>query len=959
MNWLAILLVFAFAAIASGTTPNPRLRIRFDDNWRFRRDALPNPKDGNFKWTWKVADDNPGAVETLPADLDQGDWRTARIGRDVFRGRIGFAWFKADLGAGARPANTVIHFETVDDNALVFLNGKRLGIHQGYADPFELPAGDAWNPQGPNILVVLVQNTDGPGGIMGPVYLTTPKPQTTDKESLPDFNDHDWRVVHLPHDYIVEGTFTRTADTSHGSLPVTTAWYRKTFTLPADYKDKVVWIDFDGVYRDSTVYLNGHKLGTWPSGYIGFRYAINRFANFGGKNVLAVHVDPTKPEGWWYEGGGIYRHVWLNVADPVHIRPWGVFVRTEVPSFEEASVNATATIDNATTAEQNAVVVFEIFAPDGKRVTAERQSVFVPASGHLDVSQTFGARHPELWSVENPSLYVLRTTILRAGEFADQVQTNFGIRSFYFDVNRGFILNGKVVKLKGTCNHQDHAGVGIAMPDGLLEWRIKRLKEMGSNAYRCSHNPPAPELLDACDRLGMIVMDETRHLGDAHTPKSPPGTGTDDLSELRDMVLRDRNHPSVVMWSLFNEEPLQGTEEGAQIFTAMRSTVRKLDPTRPCTGAMNGDWGQGITEVEDLQGINYSIGAYDKFHAAFPNLPMYSSEIASTVSTRGIYANDRARGYVSAYDINKPGWGETAEESWSAIGSRPFMAGEFVWTGFDYKGEPTPYGWPCINSHFGIMDICGFPKDNFFYYQAWWGDKPLVHILPHWNWKGKEGQPIDVWVYSNQPFVELSLNGKSLGIKPMPRYGHVEWKVPYEPGWLIAKAYADSGPSDKNEPYPNFVESGTGKVIGPGDPRYVKLAKDWKLTPRAVATAEVDTTGEPAAIRLKTDVKKILADREDLSPVEVEIVDAKGRVVPIADNLVTFKVIGPGHVVGVGNGDPSSHEPDKATQRRAFNGLCMALVGDSDKSGKITLEASSPGLESATITIQSKSSADR
>ncbi len=825
----------------------------------------------------------------------------------------GFAWFRADLGSGPRPKNSIIHFETVDDNALVFLNGKRLGIHQGWSDPFDMALGDAWNPGGPNRLVVLVQNTDGPGGIMGPVYLTTQMADTAAKEAQPTFNDSSWRIVHVPHDYVVEGTFTPTADAGHGSLPVTTAWYRKTFTLPASYRGKSAWIDFDGVYRKSTVYLNGHKLGTWASGYAGFRYGINRYANFGGRNVLAVRVDPRMAEGWWYEGGGIYRHVWLNFADPVHVRPWGTYVKTDVSSLQQATISATAAIDNTTSAEDNVVVIFQIFGPDGRRVSAERSSANVPAFGHLDVGQSFKIGNPKLWSIERPNLYVLDTSMLRAGAQIDHTRTSFGIRSFYFDADRGFFLNGKPVKLKGTCNHQDHAGVGIAIPDSLLEWRIKKLKEMGSNAYRCSHNPPAAELLDACDRLGMVVMDETRHLGDATGPKSSPGTGTSDLSELRSMVLRDRNHPSIVMWSLFNEEGLQGTPEGAKIFTAMRDVVRKLDPTRPCTGAMNGGWGQGITLVQDLQGINYAIGSYDGFHKRFPNLPTYSSEIASTVGTRGIYANDAKLGYVSSYDTQKPNWGETAEESWAAIAARPFMAGEFVWTGFDYKGEPTPYGWPCINSHFGIMDICGFPKDNFFYYQAWWGDKPIVHIAPHWNWKGQEGKPIKVQVFSNAPYVELSLNGKLIGRQPMPQWGHVEWDVPYQPGWLVARA------GDK----------------------------------RLLATDEVDTTGSPAAIRLKTSVRRIATDEEEVSPVEVEIVDAKGRVVPTADNLVKFEVTGPAHVAGVGNGDPSSHEPDKASQRHAFNGRCMALVGESARAGRITVRASSPGLASATLSIES------
>ncbi|HWA82008.1 MAG TPA: glycoside hydrolase family 2 TIM barrel-domain containing protein, partial [Fimbriimonadaceae bacterium] len=576
-----------------------------------------------------------------------------------------------------------------------------------------------------------------------------------------------------------------------------------------------------------------------------------------------------------------------------------------------ADIHVAASIDNTLGRPAFCIVKSEIVAPSGRLYELPSSRVRVEANSSIDVSSDLTTSAPELWSIEKPQLYRVRTTIMRDSRIVDAVETSFGLRTIYFDPNQGFFLNGKRVELKGTCNHQDHAGVGIAMPDSLIDWRIRKLKEMGSNAYRCSHNPPAAELLDACDRLGMVVMDETRHLGDTVSPKTASGTGTSDLSELRSMILRDRNHPSVIMWSLFNEEGLQGTEEGAKIFTAMRDAVRKLDPTRPCTGAMNGGWGHGITLVEDLQGFNYGIPGYDRMHVAFPNLPMYGSETASTVGTRGIYANDAKAGYVSVYDVNKPGWGATAEESWSAIASRPWMAGEFVWTGFDYKGEPTPYGWPCINSHFGIMDICGFPKDNFFYYQAVWGDKPIVHILPHWNWAGKEGKPIDVWVYTNGTSVELSLNGKSLGKKTVPAYGHTAWSVPYQPGWLVAVAYRDG---------------------------------------KAIAREQIATAGVPAAIRLKTSTPKIDADREEVSPVEVEIVDAKGRVVPTASNLVSFKVSG-ASVVGVGNGDPSSHEPDEATKRHAFNGYCMALVGAATRPGRIVVTATSPGLRSATLVL--------
>lgn len=920
MKWFGIFLAtLALAPFATAETAvAPRIRTRFDDNWRFRRDPLPNVKDGNFDWSWKVADDNSADVQQLPSDLVRGEWHKVKAGRDVFRGRRGYVWYRTELGSGVKPKNLSIHFEQVDDNALIFLNGQRIIGHKGWSEPFDVAIGANWNPQGPNELVVLVQNEDGPGGITGPVYLQALAPDAVAKEAMPGFNDRAWRIVHLPHDFVVEGAFTPTADTSHGSLPVTTAWYRKTFTLPAAYKGKSLWIDFDGVYRDSTVYLNGHKLGHWASGYAGFRFGLNRYANFGGRNVLAVHVDPRRPEGWWYEGGGIYRHVWLNVADPVHVRPWGTFAHSDVKlgAQPSAAISVAATVDNTSGQPQMCVVKSEIVAPSGRLYELAPMRVRIAANSSTDISSSLGTSAPELWSIEKPQLYHLRTTVLRDGRKVDEVDTAFGLRSIYYDPNQGFFLNGKRVELKGTCNHQDHAGVGIALPDSLIDWRIKKLKEMGSNAYRCSHNPPAAELLDACDRQGMVVMDETRHLGDTESPKSGSGTGTSDLSELRSLILRDRNHPSVIMWSLFNEEGLQGTDEGAQIFTAMRDVVRKLDPTRPCTGAMNGGWGTGITLVEDLQGFNYGIGGYDRIHAAFPDLPMYGSETASTVSTRGIYANDTKVGYVSAYDVNKPGWGATAEESWSAIAKRTWMAGEFVWTGFDYKGEPTPYGWPCINSHFGIMDICGFPKDNFFYYQAMWGDKPMVHILPHWNWAGKEGKPIDVWVYTNGTSVELSLNGKSLGKKDVPKYGHASWNVPYQPGWLIATSYRN------------------GKVI---------------------AREQVATTGAPAAIRLRSSVLSLAADGEAVSPVEVEIVDAKGRVVPTASNLVTFKVTGAG-VVGVGNGDPSSHEPDKATRRHAFNGLCMALVGGGIRPGRIIVTATSPGLRSASIILTGEKS---
>ncbi|AIE84066.1 beta-galactosidase GalA [Fimbriimonas ginsengisoli] len=913
---LALLLLAATSGWAS-----PRLRIRFDDGWRFRRDADPKSggEMGPLSWQWKPADRDLD-LQTLPSDIDSGPWKPTRLGRNELRNGIRFGWFRADLGSNPLDREKVLHFESVDDNAVVFVNGIRLKRQDGYGTPFDVPVFRAWSASGPNRLVVLVENTGGWGGINGSVtFAKPPPPESLPAEAATGFSDKAWRTVHLPHDYVVEGTFKQGENVSHGSLPRPTAWYRKTFTIPPSYRGKRVWIDFDGVYRNSTVYLNGRKLGHESSGYIGFRYDLTDRLQYGKPNVLAVRVDPTKDEGWWYEGAGIYRHVWLNVTSPVHVVPDGTFVTSNVGAGR-ASLTISTSIANDSSHPTRVVLTSEIYDPAGHRVATIRKVDLIEAGKSVTVNQHSDVVKPTLWSLESPRRYQLKTSIQAVGDptyhtiKSDEVNTPFGIRTIRFDKDKGFFLNGKPVKLKGTCNHQDHAGVGTAMPDGLLEWRIQRLKSMGSNAYRCSHNPPAAELLDACDRLGMLVMDETRHLGDATQPKSPRGTTADDLSELKRLVLRDRNHPSVIMWSLFNEEPLQGSPEGAAIYEKMVAAVRKLDPTRPCTGAANGGYGSGIQLVSELFGFNYNIGAYDNFHRRFPNQPMYGSETASTVSTRGIYANDTVRGYVSAYDVNHPAWAETAEHAWKPIAERPWMAGGFVWTGFDYKGEPTPYGWPCVNSHFGILDICGFPKDNFYYYKAWWGDKPVVHLLPHWNWPGKEGQKINVWVQSNADRVELLVNGRSVGSKPVPRFEHAEWDVPYEPGMLEARGYRGN---------------------------------------KLIASDRIDTTGAPAAIRLKTTRSRLLADEEDLSPVEVEIVDARGRVVPTADNMVKFSISGPGHVAGVGNGDPSSHEPDKASKRHAFNGLCMALVQATNRPGRIVVTATSPGLKGASLVLTS------
>lgn len=908
---LATMVLAALTVIS----PAQRQRLRFDDDWRFKPE--PQAQAGDLKkysWTYTPAEGVDLSIRQLP-DLPTETAKSTPLARDVFGGREGYVWYVTDLGTGALKPHSVLRFESVDDDAVVFLNGVRLGQQIGWGTPFEVPIGNAWNPSGHNKLVVLIHNGQGQGGIYGAVSIVTDSQWSFPKEADPAAADTTWRKVHLPHDYVVEGPFSPKADAGHGSLPTYPAWYRKTFVAPASYKGKSVWIDFDGVYRDSTVYLNGHKLGNQKSGYSGFRYDLSRYLKLGQKNVLAVHVDPRQQEGWWYEGGGIYRHVWLTVTDPVHVAPWGVFVTSQVGP-KSAKLAIETNLVNTTGKPQRTVVFSTVHSPDAKvlRVLIVER---VLAPWHSEVlNQSTTVNSPKLWSIEKPALYNVRTTVFREGLPIDEVTTPFGIRTIKFDADKGFLLNGKPVKLKGTCNHQDHAGVGTAIPDSLFTWRIKRLKDMGSNAYRCSHNPPAPELLDACDRLGMVVMDETRHFGDALGAKSSGTTGYSDLSELRAMILRDRNHPSVIMWSMANEEGEQSSPHGAVIFTAMRKLTLSLDSTRPVTAAMNGGWleDKGMGPLQDILGFNYSVWVYDHARAKYPTKPLYGSETASAIGTRGIYTKDTKAGYVAAYDKDPVPWGNSAEGAWKPIAQRPWVAGGFVWTGFDYKGEPTPYGWPCVNSHFGILDICGFPKDSYYYYKAWWGGQPTCHILPHWNWPGKEGQTIDVWAQTNGDRVELYLNGSLVGTKTVEPYGHAEWKVQYMPGTLVAKAYK-------------------------GD--------------RLIATDKVETTGPPASLRLKASRTQIGVDEEEIEPIEVEVLDAAGRVVPVADNLVKFTVTG-GRVIGVGNGDPSSHEPDKASQRHAFNGLCMALVGGTTKPGKVVVTASSPGLKGASLVLTAR-----
>lgn len=742
----------------------------------------------------------------------------------------------------------------------------------------------------------------------------------------PNFSDSLWRSVDLPHDWAVELPFVNHEDPevkSHGYKPVgrlfpesSVGWYRRAFAIPAADRGRRIRVEFDGVFRDAAVWCNGHYLGRHAGGYTPFSFDLTDYLRYGQRNTLVVRVDASHYEGWFYEGAGIYRHVWLHKYEPLHLAEYGVYVHSQI-SGAAAEVTIETIVENLSPAAAEGRVCVDLL--DRDRRLAGRSVLPFAALQPLEattIRHAITVADPRLWSLEDPHLYTVHTVIEQEGRTIDSLDTPVGLRSLRFDPDRGFFLNGAPVKIQGVCCHQDHGGVGSALPDALQEYRIRLLKAMGCNAYRTSHNPPTPELLDACDRLGMLVMDEHRLMG-----SSP-----EILNELETLVRRDRNHPSVILWSIGNEEyVIQGNETGAAIASTMMARLRRLDPGRTITyGANIGPDAGGINTVIPVRGFNYKrVGAIDRYRSLRPDQPLIGSEEGSTVCTRGFYANDTLKGYVCDYDSMYPPWATTAQDWWSFYADRPWLSGGFVWTGFDYRGEPTPYSWPCINSHFGIMDMCGFPKNNYFYYQAWWSGKDVLHLFPHWNWPGREGEEIEVWVHSNCDSVELFLNGRSLGRMSMPRNGHLAWRVPYESGRLEAAG--------------------------------------WRSGRRLAAA--VETTGPAKGIHLAPDKSSIRADQEDLCMVTVTARDGAGREMAVADQLIHFELQGPGRIIGVANGDPSSHEADKCAdgswQRRLFSGKCQVIIQALRKSGEILLTASAPGLLAHTVAIRAESCTPR
>jgi beta-galactosidase len=736
----------------------------------------------------------------------------------------------------------------------------------------------------------------------------------------PKFVDSTWQKINVPHDWLVELPFVKSEQVemdSHGYKPVGGAypetsigWYRKHFLVDKSKSNKRFEIQFDGIYRNAEIWLNGFYVGTNFSGYVGNSFDVSDYINFEGDNVLVIRVDATQYEGWFYEGAGIYRHVWLQITDKIFIPEDGVFVYADVKD-KKATVTVETTVQNNLLNQANTTVYSYITDRKGTVLAkTATQKIKLDSRKGQTIKQQVAIKNPELWSLENPYLYRVVSVLQSENQIDHQTKTRFGIKTVKFDAKEGFFLNGKPLKIQGTNNHQDHAGIGSALPDYMQYYRIKLLKEMGCNAYRASHNAPTPELLEACDSLGMLVLDEQRLLN-----SSP-----EYIDQFTRILKRDRNHPSVFLWSIGNEEQnIQGNEYGKKIAQTLLAIQKDIDPTRTSTYAadMGNDF-KGVNEVIPIRGFNYREYAVADYHKDHPNQPLLGTEMGSTVTTRGIYEKDETRAYVPDQDITHPWWASKAETWWKLAAENNYWLGGFIWTGFDYRGEPTPYKWPNINSHFGIMDVCGFPKNIYYYYKSWWTNEDVLHLSPHWNWPDKVGKPIDVWVNSNADEVELFLNEKSLGKKTMERNSHLQWNVLYEPGTLEAIAYKK------------------GKKI----------------------TAKIETTGQATTVVLTPDKTILMADGKDATVVNISITDEKGREVPTANNLLAFTISENAKIIGVGNGDPSSHEADTCKegnwQKSAFNGKCQVIIQAGKNVGDIKLEAKSNGLKSDAVLLQLK-----
>jgi beta-galactosidase len=743
------------------------------------------------------------------------------------------------------------------------------------------------------------------------------------------FNDAAWRNLSVPHDWSIEFPFNQNSAAGGGGgyLDGGTGWYRKSFTLPQAYSGKRITIQFEGIYMNSEVWINGHSLGVRPYGYSSFEYDLTPYLNFGSTtNVIAVKVNNNQPNSRWYSGSGIYRNVWLTVTGPVHIAYCGTFATTSAISQSSATVSISCRVQNHSTSNQQVSVVSTIYDKSGNAlVKTQSNASNILSSGENIFNSTLNIVKPVLWSTSNPYLYTLKTQVYIGNLCVDNYVSKLGVRYFSVDANNGFSLNGVTTKLHGVCMHHDLGSLGAAQNYRALERQVEVLKSFGCNAIRTSHNPPAPALLEICDRLGLVVMDEVfdcwrqgKNSNDYHLYFD-----TWAQQDVQDWVRRDRNHPSVIMWSIGNEIPEQWNTDGIAIANNLITWVKNDDTSRPITQALNN---QGVLgDLLTIVGYNYAgSGTYDNDHKNHPAWRIMGSETSSAVRTRGVYHLPVAQNILTAadmqcssYDNSVVPWGHSAENSWMFDRDRPFVLGQFIWTGFDYIGEPTPYGWPAKSSYFGIVDLAGFPKDIYYFYQSQWTSTPMVHLLPHWNWP--VGQTIPVWAYTNCDSVKLTINGKQLGTRNFKAGGvHLAWDVPFEPGTIQALAYKG------------------GSIA---------------------AMDSVKTSSIPSVIKLKSDRDTIQGDGRDLAFIETDIVDGAGNIVPDASNEVSYSITGPGKIVGVDNGNPISIEPFKALKRMAYNGKCLAIVQSTGTEGQIVVTATTPPVQK-NIALGKTSNAD-
>lgn len=785
------------------------------------------------------------------------------------------------------------------------------------------------------------------------------------------YDDAKWEILDLPHDWSIEADFSlkNPATPGGGALPGGIGWYRKDFVVDKSDEGKNVYIDFDGIYWNSKVWINGHLMGERPNGYISFRYDLTPYIKVGERNVIAVRVDNSKqPNSRWYSGSGIYRNVRLVTTNALHVDLWGTYVTTPTVTKDNAEIKIETNIKNSSDLSQTFELYSILIDKDGKEIAGINNSESVGIGENISMNQSLKVSNPILWSIDNPYLYKIVTRIEQNGKLVDEYETPLGIRYFSFDPNKGFFLNGESIKIKGVCNHHDLGFLGAAVNTRAIERQLEILKEMGCNGIRTSHNPPAPELLDLCDKMGFIVMDEAF---DMWRKKKSPYDYSQYFPEwherdLTDLILRDRNHPSIFMWSIGNEILEQWSHINADTLDLQQANMvlnfantlnkkdidakelhvnslltikladiaKKLDPTRPITTGNNETEPSNHifrSGAMDIIGFNYHENNWVNFHEKFPNQKLIITESTSGLMSRGYYEMpsdrmniwperwdkpfERPVHHCSSYDNCHVPWGSTHEDTWRLVKNYDHISGVYLWTGFDYLGEPTPFWWPSRSSYFGVIDLAGFPKDIYYMYQSEWTNKDVLHIFPHWNWK--EGQTVDIWAYfNNADEVELFLNGLSLGKKAKEKdVYHVFWRVPFQKGTLKAVSYKDG---------------------------------------KEVLTREVKTTGDPISIKLTADRQTIKADGKDLSFITVEALDAEGNPVPVADNLINFTIEGDGFIAGTDNGDPTDPNSLKRPSRKLFSGKALAVVQSHKKAGKIILKATSSNLKQASIEINSK-----